>query len=74
MTTPNSVPQQGPIQPAIQQEFQFRLSLLRLMTVPHRPVPGDQAPAGGTGDGMAGEASRKIEELSTVLAPRARAS
>jgi hypothetical protein len=59
----------APVQPAVQQELQFRLSLLRLMTVPHRSVPG-VSPAMTEGPAM--EASRTIEELA-VLVPRSQA-
>ena len=57
-----------PVQPAVQQELQFRLSLLRLMTVPHRAVPG-AAPS--VSEAPAAEASRRIEELA-VLVPQSR--
>jgi hypothetical protein len=54
----------SPVHPAVQQELQFRLSLLRLLTVPHRPVPGESLGSIG-GEEVA---SRQIEEL-TALVP-----
>lgn len=64
MITSNS----APVQPAVQQELQFRLSLLRLLTVPHRSVPGVNPTMT---EGPAMEASKRIEELS-VLVPHQR--
>ncbi|MEZ5352763.1 MAG: hypothetical protein R2762_09025 [Bryobacteraceae bacterium] len=64
----NQTPSQPPVQPLVQQELQFRLSLLKLLTVPHRSVPGGSPTAY---DGQAAEASQRIEEMA-VMVPQTR--